>query len=84
MSKFIFTLPEAAAKKGIQSVGGKYNFKDGKLVVEEDIARKIKKVLTTFHGCTVSQEKAPVAEKNVPAPEDAVLSKTATKATKGH
>ena len=31
MADFTFTLPKAATKKGVQQVGGKYNFRDGKL-----------------------------------------------------
>lgn len=82
MADFTFTLPKAATKKGIQQVGGKYNFKDGKLTVSEDVARKIKKVLVTFHGCTVSQEKSAEPEQSQSDDENTTLSKTTTQAKK--
>ncbi len=85
MPKFTFTLPKKMTKKGVQTVGGKYNFEDGKLTVEEAIARKIKKVLTTYYGCTVSQETEaeptdPATDGGTEGGQDPVLSKTTTKA----
>jgi len=87
MANFTFTLPKAVAKKGMQHVGGRYNFKNGELTVPEDVARKIKPILVRFHGCSVSQEKATKAEAEdqvtaAQNEQDAVLSKTATKGTK--
>jgi hypothetical protein len=82
MKQIKFTLPKEATKKaknGIQAVGGKYNFKDGELVVNEDVARKIKKVLTTYYGCAVSAAGETAAEPEPQSGDDASLSKTATK-----
>jgi len=88
MANYTFKLPKAATKKGVQQVGGKYNFEDGELTVSEDVARKIKPILTKFHGCTVSQAKATESSEGEKQAEgndgddDAVLAKTATQGTK--
>lgn len=81
MKQIKFTLPKAVTKKGLQTVGGKYTFENGELVVNEDVARRIKKVLTTFHGCTLSQAESEPESDPEPAGGDdsASLSKAATK-----
>lgn len=78
MAQFIFTLPKEATKKGVQQIGGKYNFENGKLQVEEDVARKIKPTLTRFYSCTVEKVAGAAAEPEA-NDDDASLSKTATK-----
>lgn len=83
MANYTFTLPKQATKKGVQTVGGKYNFENGKLTVEEAVARKIKKVLTTYYACTVTQEAEPADQEPVTeGGEEAGLAKATTKATK--
>lgn len=87
MTNYTFTLPKGAAKKGMQQVGGKYNFKNGAMTVTEDLARKIKPILTRFYGCSVAQtvqtnDEVKAEAKAAENEEDAVLSKTATKASK--
>jgi len=87
MADYTFTLSNASRKKGLHQVGGKYTFKDGKMTVSEEVARKIKPILTRFYGCTVSQAVQTKDEVNAEATaaenaEDAVLSKTSTKASK--
>lgn len=77
--KFKFILPESAYKcEGLEVVGG-HAFKDGELVVNEDLARLMAPKLTRFYGVSV-EEIFEEVEEDLDPNADSSLQTTVTKA----
>jgi hypothetical protein len=74
--KYTFTRHAGNIKKGVEIVNNRYQFTDGKLVVDEVTGALIEPILTGYFGCEL---KITSEVKEVKVSEEPSLTSTATK-----